>query len=176
MENNAPPRRCARIIVSDGIDGKLARLDRRMSRAGLSLPSQFDFVTDLIVQARDINYGGHLGHDAAVSLLHEARRRFLAAGGLTEAVVDGPGLIMLELEVRYVAEAFWGDRICMELAVTGVGAARCEFRYRVGRAGQELLRARTLMGFFDYKTRRIARRPADFLQRLMASRGKRGDV
>lgn len=48
-----------------------------MSRVGLSLPSQFDFGTELAVQASDINYGGHLGHDAAVSLLHEARRRWL---------------------------------------------------------------------------------------------------
>lgn len=139
-----------------------------MSRVGLSLPSQFDFGTELAVLARDINYGGHLGHDAAVSLLHEARRRWLAAAGYDEAGVGGAGLIMLELEVHYGAEAFWGDRLRVDMAVAGPGAARCEFRYRVGRAGREVLRARTLMGFFDYAARRPVRRPADFLPRLAA--------
>lgn len=137
-----------------------------MSRHALLLPERFDFATDLTVQARDINYGGHLGHDAAVSLLHEARRRWLAAAGYDEAGHGGAGLIMLELDVRYGAEAFWGERLHVDMAVSGPGAARCEFLYRVNRGGTEVLRARTLMGFFDYAARRLVRRPADFLTRL----------
>ena len=117
-----------------------------MSARPLALPERLPFVCTLTVQARDINYGGHLGHDAAVSLLHEARRRWLAAAGFDEADSAGAGLIMLELEVHYAAEAFWGDRLRAELALVPLGAARCEFRYRVGRDGHEVLRARTLMG------------------------------
>lgn len=147
-----------------------------MSRAGLSLPPQFGFSTELTVQARDINYGGHLGHDAAVSLLHEARRRWLAAAGYDEAGIGGAGLIMLEIEVHYGAEAFWADRLRVDMAVTGLGAARCEFRYRVGRTGREVLRARTLMGFFDYAARRVVRRPAEFLTRLTALDEESNDV
>lgn len=137
-----------------------------MSRHARERPTGFDFATDITVQARDINYGGHLGHDAAISLLHEARRRWLAAAGYDEAGRDGAGLIMIELEVRYGAEAFWGDRLRVAMAVTGPGPARCEFRYRVTREDVEVLRARTLMGFFDYSARRLTRRPADFLTRL----------
>lgn len=137
-----------------------------MSRDRLELPVGFDFTTDITVQSRDINYGGHLGHDAAVSLLHEARRRWLAAAGYDEAGRDGAGLIMLELDVRYGAEAFWGDRLCVAMAASGPGPARCEFRYRVTRGDVEVLRARTLIGFFDYAARRVTRRPADFLVRL----------
>ncbi|ANX04947.1 acyl-CoA thioesterase [Immundisolibacter cernigliae] len=147
-----------------------------MSGGGLGLPLRFHFRTDLTVQARDINYGNHLGHDAAVSLLHEARRRWLAAAGYDEAGGGGAGLIMLELEVRYAAQAFWADRLCVDMAVAGLGAARCEFRYRIGRAGQEVLRARTLMGFFDYAARRPVRRPADFLTRLTALNEDTDDV
>lgn len=147
-----------------------------MNRQGLTLPPRFDFAADLAVQARDINYGGHLGHDAAVSLLHEARRRWLAAAGYDEAGVGGAGLIMLELEVHYGAEAFWADRLRVDMAVTGVGSVRCEFRYRVGRAAGEVLRARTLMGFFDYPARRLVRRPADFLTRLTAVNEESDDV
>ncbi len=147
-----------------------------MSRHALTLPARFDFATDITVQARDINYGGHLGHDAAVSLLHEARRRWLAAAGYDEAGHGGAGLIMLELDVRYGAEAFWGDRLRVDMAVSGPGAARCEFVYRVDRGGTEVLRARTLMGFFDYAARRVTRRPADFLDRLTILAEVRNDV
>ncbi len=147
-----------------------------MSRHALLLPERFDFATDLTVQARDINYGGHLGHDAAVSLLHEARRRWLAAAGYDEAGHGGAGLIMLELDVRYGAEAFWGERLRVDMAVTGPGAARCEFLYRVARDETEVLRARTLMGFFDYAGRRLVRRPADFLTRLTTLAQERNDV
>lgn len=147
-----------------------------MSRGNLGLPPRLDFGTDLTVQARDINYGGHLGHDAAVSLLHEARRRWLAAAGYDEAGVGGAGLIMLELEVHYAAEAFWADRLRVDMAVAGLGAVRCEFRYRIGRAAGEVLRARTLMGFFDYSARRLVRRPADFLTRLTAVNEESDDV
>ncbi|MFZ5491124.1 MAG: acyl-CoA thioesterase [Pseudomonadota bacterium] len=147
-----------------------------MSRHARELSAGFDFATDITVQARDINYGGHLGHDAAVSLLHEARRRWLAAAGYDEAGRDGAGLIMVELEVRYAAEAFWGDRLRIEMAVTGPGPARCEFRYRVTRGEHEVLRARTLMGFFDYSARRLTRRPADFLTRLTTLSEERNHV
>lgn len=147
-----------------------------MSRHALTLPARFDFATDITVQASDINYGGHLGHDAAVSLLHEARRRWLAAAGYDEGGHGAAGLIMLELDVRYGAEAFWSERLHIEMAVTGPGAARCEFLYRVDRGGTEVLRARTLMGFFDYAARRVVRRPADFLTRLTALNEESDDV
>lgn len=137
-----------------------------MSTRQLELPAHRPFVCTLPVQARDINYGGHLGHDAAVGLLHEARRRWLAAVGFDETACAGAGLIMLELEVHYMAEAFWGERLRAELALAPVGAARCEFRYRLGRDGREVLRARTLMGFFDYRARRVVRRPAVFMDRM----------
>lgn len=158
-------RSVSRIIDSARRPGKPA-LAAGMSRDRLALPPRLDFVTTVTVQARDINYGGHLGHDAAVSLLHEARRRWLARAGYDEAGLGGAGLIMLELEVHYGAEAFWGDALRVEMAVSGPGAARCEFLYRVSRDGTEVLRARTLMGFFDYAARRVTRRPADFLGRL----------
>ncbi|WP_440940079.1 acyl-CoA thioesterase [Immundisolibacter sp.] len=139
-----------------------------MSARRLALPERLPFVCTLTVQARDINYGGHLGHDAAVSLLHEARRRWLAAAGFDEADSAGAGLIMLELEVHYAAEAFWGDRLRAELALVPLGAARCEFRYRLGRDGHDVLRARTLMGFFDYRARRVVRRPPAFMDRMLS--------
>ena len=48
-----------------------------MARLTLDLPSRFPFSTELEVQVGHINYGGHLGNDSMLSLVHEARVRYL---------------------------------------------------------------------------------------------------
>ena len=48
-----------------------------MPRVIVELPKKFIFSTDIAVRISDINYGGHLGHDSIISLIHEARVRFL---------------------------------------------------------------------------------------------------
>ncbi|MEC9409439.1 MAG: hypothetical protein VYD52_03175, partial [Pseudomonadota bacterium] len=48
-----------------------------MARVNLELPDVFTFSTHLTVRVSDINYGNHLGNDRMISLLHEARLRYL---------------------------------------------------------------------------------------------------
>jgi hypothetical protein len=44
-----------------------------MPRLKLELPAGFPFRTTLTVRVTDLNYGNHLGNDALLGLLHEAR-------------------------------------------------------------------------------------------------------
>ena len=60
-----------------------------MARVKLALPESFSFETDIKVRISDINYGGHLGNDSVMSLIHEARLRFLEKYGYTELNVCG---------------------------------------------------------------------------------------
>ena len=55
-----------------------------MARIKLDLPGRFPFSTELRVRITDVNYGGHMGNDALLGLLHEARVQFLAHYGLSE--------------------------------------------------------------------------------------------
>jgi len=64
-----------------------------MPRVELELPERFQFVTEIPLRITDINYGGHLGNDALLSLLHEARVQFLRQYGFTEMNVDGRSII-----------------------------------------------------------------------------------
>lgn len=48
-----------------------------MPRVKVALPVSFPFTTQLPVRITDINYGAHLGNDALLGLLHEARIHFL---------------------------------------------------------------------------------------------------
>jgi acyl-CoA thioester hydrolase len=136
-----------------------------MPRMKLDLPAIFDFATELEVRVGDVNYGGHLGHDALLSLVHEARLRFLAGHGFSEKDAGGPGLILADLSVVYRAEAFRGDRLLVEVAARNPGRTGFDLFYRLSKqpASEEVARAKTSMVFFDYGTRRVAAMPGSFL-------------
>lgn len=114
---------------------------------------------ELVVRVGDVNYGQHLGHDALVSLLHEARVRAFRQLGGGEQDLYGVGLIVRRLEVVYLAEAFLGEVLSVELAVSGVKGAQFSLNYQVRCAGRLVAQAQTLMVGFDYQARRIRALP-----------------
>jgi acyl-CoA thioester hydrolase len=135
-----------------------------MGRVKVVLPETFAFSTQVEVHISDINYAGHLGNDALLALLHEARVRFLRSWGYGELDIEGAGLIMLDAEVAFRAEAFHGEALLVELAVGGLTSHGCEFLYRVtsSRSSKEVARARTGMAFFDYQRRALVPVPEGF--------------
>jgi acyl-CoA thioester hydrolase len=55
-----------------------------MPRVKLKPLDHYPFSTDITVRTTDLNYGGHLGNDRLLSLIHEARVAFLKYRGLTQ--------------------------------------------------------------------------------------------
>jgi acyl-CoA thioesterase FadM len=51
-----------------------------MARVRFEIQGPEVFRTRLRVRVDDVNYGGHLGNDAVLTLCHEARIRFFTAG------------------------------------------------------------------------------------------------
>jgi acyl-CoA thioester hydrolase len=135
-----------------------------MARMTLELPAHFLFSTDLAVRISDINYAGHLGNDAIISLIHEARLRFLKAHNFTELDIDGFGLIMADLTILFKAEAFHGEILTIEVGVQDVTKCGFDFVYRITskETGKEVARAKTEMLFFDYEKRRVVGVPKGF--------------
>jgi len=135
-----------------------------MARVKLTLPETLAFSTCLVVRVSDINYGGHLGNDAVLAFIHEARIRYLRSLGFSELDVEGVGMIMSDVEVVFRAEAFHGDELILEVGVGELTSHGCEFLYRVrnSSSGIEVARAKTGMAFFDYRRRMIAPVPPGF--------------
>jgi acyl-CoA thioester hydrolase len=142
-----------------------------MTRSRLPIPENFSFAVTLPVRITDINYGGHLGNDAVLGLLHEARIAFLAEAGYREMDVEGVGIIMTEALVQYRSEAFHGDMLRVEVAVTEIESHGCDILYRVTQniSGREVARARTSLAFFDYAQRKLSTVPPRFRQRYAGS-------
>ncbi|WP_346795371.1 thioesterase family protein [Halomonas sp. Bachu 37] len=71
----------------------------------------------MTVRVTDMNYGRHLGHDALVSILHEARIQALAAVNLVEWDMHGYPSVVVDLAVQYQSEARWPDALMVETAI-----------------------------------------------------------
>ena len=133
-------------------------------------PEKIIFNTMLEVRIYDINYGNHLGHDSLVSMLHEARVRFLRHLGYSELNIDGLGLLVTNLVVNYVGEAFLSDVISINIEITNTTKTTIEIVYQAvdSKTKKEIARGLTTMVFFDYQKRKVARIPQKFLSEVDA--------
>ena len=140
-----------------------------MARVKIALPAAFLFATTLPVRITDLNYGGHLGNDALLSILHEARVQFLASVGAQE--VDRAtqlGFIMADVAIEYKAEAFYGDVLHFEVGANDLNKYGFDIVYLVkNQAGKEVARAKTGMLCFDYNTRKLRGLPPELAARLV---------
>jgi acyl-CoA thioester hydrolase len=132
-----------------------------MARVQLEPLPEYPFETKLTVRVSDLNYGGHLGHDRILTLVHEARIAFLASHGWSEMDCGGASLIMGDAAVLYQGEGFAGDLLSFEMAAAQ--PTRCGFRLltRITRPadGAAIALVENGMVCFDYTARRIARLP-----------------
>lgn len=139
-----------------------------MPRVELTEQDEYEFHYATLLEPRDINHAGHLGNDALVSLVGEARAHMFRSIGLGELNLgdDRTGIIMSDLTVNFKAEGFMFDEIRID---THVGEfSRSSFRvfHRVTRGEAIIAFAETGLVAFDYKTGRTVPLPETLLTAL----------
>ena len=141
-----------------------------MERIKVDWPDPVVFTTELNIRITDINYGGHLGNDRLLSLVHEARVQFLVSHGWSELDVDGVGVIMTDAAMQFCSEIFYGSKVCIEMGIAIRGRLRFTLLYglRDVENGDELARVRTGMAFFDYATKKAVHAPRAFTEAVSA--------
>ncbi len=139
-----------------------------MARIELNLPSQFIFETILEVRTSDVNYAGHLANESVLTLAQEASLRFLKQHGFSEFDIFGLGLIQADTVIIYLAQAFHGDRLKVEIALDDFSNASFDFFYRISNvdSGKEVARVKTRMVFFDYKSGKSCAIPDGFREKF----------
>ena len=135
-----------------------------MARVKIELPNEFLFKTEIPVRINDINYVGHLGNDAVLSIVHEARLRFLKQYNFTELNVGGAGIIMVDAAVQYKSEGLHGDIVLVEIAVTDITGVGCDFVYRCTNKNAWTIIAivKTGIVFYDYDKKKVVSFPEKF--------------
>ena len=133
-----------------------------MPRLKLDPLDAYGFSCELTVRTTDLNYGGHLGNDRLLSLVHEARVSFLAAHGLSELDFGGVSLILGDAALVYQAEAYAGEVLRFEVAAGEPTRSGFRIFYRVTRPadGQAVALVENGMACFDYRARKIVALPA----------------
>lgn len=139
-----------------------------MARIEIAMPEKYIFKTRIDVRISDINYGNHLGHDAFISLLHEARVRFITTLGYTEVNIEGQAIVISDLAVVYKSQSFYGDSLLIEIAGGDRNKYGCDLFYRISKAddGSLVLNAKTGIVFFDYAKGKVTSIPEPFAEKL----------
>ncbi|MEO6818084.1 MAG: thioesterase family protein [Ginsengibacter sp.] len=109
------------------------------------------------VRITDINYGNHLGNNAMVEIIHEARMQFLQLHDFTELQAGGTALIMSELSVEFKQESFYQDILMISVYCGEISRVGFELFYKISvtRDGKTILiaNAKTGMVCFNYEQR-----------------------
>jgi len=136
-----------------------------MSRLILAFPEdQYCFSTPLTVRVTAINGANHLGNDSMISMISEARARFLLDFGVRETERDGTGIIVTDLATAYRAEAHAHDQLLFEVGVMDFNKYGGDFTFRITRPADKRLIAMAKSGFvfFNYKSTQVVAMPDDF--------------
>jgi len=112
-----------------------------------------------------MNYGGHLGNDTLLSLIHEARVAFLTSLGQSEKNCFGISLIIGDTAIVYQNEAFAGDQLKIEVQAGETSQSGFRLFFRVTRTKDQTAIALVENGIvgYDYQTRRIQALPQALL-------------
>ncbi|MCC9166420.1 acyl-CoA thioesterase [Pontibacter harenae] len=138
-----------------------------MPRIKVDIPEYTAFVCHVPVRITDLNYGAHLGNDALLSILHEARVQLLQNYGYSEMNLGGASLIMADVAIEYKGESFYGDTLTINMAFTDLSKYGFDITYHVlNQKGGEVARAKTGMLCFNYKERKLMSLPAEVKDRI----------
>jgi len=142
-----------------------------MARIKIDLPEKFPFSTTIPVRITDVNYGGHVGNDTVLSIIHEARMQFLKSYGYEELKMEGVGMIMSDVGIEFKNELFYGDLVIASVAIKEFSKISFDIYYKLEKEelGKKVLvaMAKTGMVCYDYGKKKIVAVPANALQRLL---------
>lgn len=136
-----------------------------MARLKLDFPEeQYYYTTPLTVRVTDINGANHLGNDSMISMISEARARFLYEFGVRESERDGTGIIVTDLATTYRAEAHARDQLLFEVGVMDFNKYGGDITFRITRPKDKQLIAMAKSGFvfYNYKTSEVVVMPDEF--------------
>jgi acyl-CoA thioester hydrolase len=131
----------------------------------IEIPTTLPLYTcTLPVRITDINYGNHLGNNALVGLLHEARVAFLHQHNLSELQVgNNTGLIMGSLAVHFKAEAFYGNALQISIYSSAISNVKFDLLYHLTYNNTIIAQAQTTMVCFSYALKKVQPIPPQLL-------------
>lgn len=141
-----------------------------MERIKVSLPDHFGFSAVIPIRITDLNYGGHVGNDVFLSLVHEARQQFLHHHGYSELSFAGTSLIMADAAIEFKRELVYGDQVKVSVAASGFDKLGFDLYYLLEiKAGDQwalAAKVKTGMLCFDYAAKKKVAVPREAIDKM----------
>ena len=139
-----------------------------MNKIKLELPKEFSFHTFIPVRITDVNYGGHVGNDTFLSLLHEARMQFLGHHHLSEMDFAGASLIMRDVAIEFRKEVFYGEVLKAYVGLDQFSRIGFDMVYKLvtGQEESVVALAKTGMVCYNYDLKKIVSVPEQILKQF----------
>ena len=142
-----------------------------MARIRIDLSQNFSFSCKIPIRITDINYGGHVGNDTILSIVHEARMQYFNHFGYTEMNFAGIALIMADAAIEFKNELFYGDIVIASVTTGEISKIGFELIYKLEKITDDSLKlvaaAKTGMICYDYTKKKIVALPDDGRQILL---------
>lgn len=143
-----------------------------MPKNKLTLPENFSYTTMIPIRITDLNYGGHVGNDSVLSLIHEARVQFLRHHAYTELDMAGVGLIMADTAIEFKSELFYGEELRASVTASEFSRIGFDLYYKLEKQVEKkwvpVVFARTGMVCYNYATKKVVSVPAEVCTVLLS--------
>ena len=122
------------------------------------------FETTIPVLVNHLNYGNHLGYDSILSILQEARIRWLKSIDKNASEIniqDNIGWLVKKVELDILSEAFHGDLLRVSLFVDEYKKSHFTLQYDVENIDKKnkLCQSKTQQVCYDFESEKISRIP-----------------
>jgi acyl-CoA thioesterase FadM len=142
-----------------------------MARIKIDLPAKFSFSTNIPIRITDINFGGHVGNDTILSIIHEARAKFFQHLGYDELNFWGVGTIMSDVAIEYKDQIYYGDEVFVSVTVGEITKVAFDIFYKLEKRSVDNKRstvalAKTWMVCYDYDQKKVVAIPEAAIKKI----------
>jgi acyl-CoA thioesterase FadM len=142
-----------------------------MARIKIDLPAKFSFSTNIPIRITDINFGGHVGNDTILSIIHEARAKLFTHYGFTELDFGGVGTIMSDVAIEYKDQIYYGDEVFASVSVGEITKVAFDIFYKLEKISSNgkqstVAFAKTWMVCYDYDKKKVAAIPEIAIKKI----------
>jgi acyl-CoA thioester hydrolase len=141
-----------------------------MPRIQFQPADRYPFSTELAIYTAHINEGSHLDNVQLLTLVSEARVRFLHWLGYSQLDVEGRMFFVGDQAVQYRGEGFHGETLRIEIAPSDLADKGLDLVYRVSERASGRLIALGKIGLVcvDPASRKVCPVPPAFRHKLEA--------
>ena len=141
-----------------------------MPRLQFHPAERYPFSTELEIYASHINEGAHLDNVQLLTLVSEARVRWLRWLGYSQLDVEGRMFFVGDQAVQYRGEGFHGETLRIEMAAADLAEKGLDLAYRVTEkaSGRQIALGKIGLVCVDPASRKACAIPPPFRDKLAA--------